>query len=153
MRERNWFLLFACLVGLPFYALGAFIELLMFLFIRTFRRIGKMHKVHYLKTLPVYFDAVLSGKKTFEFRRNDRDFQEGDILVLKEYDPLGGFTGREITRHVGYVLYGADCGLIRGFCIMTLEPCPGDIPANPFLQEKRDSTMEIRGRGNLNGAK
>ena len=38
---------------------------------------------HELKTLPSYFEAVLSGDKTFEIRDNsDRGFQRGDIVDL-----------------------------------------------------------------------
>jgi hypothetical protein len=44
---------------------------------------------HELKTDPEAFDAVASGAKTFELRRNDRDYQVGDVLVLKR------------TRHTG----------------------------------------------------
>jgi hypothetical protein len=56
------------------------------------------------KIWPNYFDAVLEGNKTFELRLNDFDVQEGDILVLKEWNPITKtFTGRELTRTVGYV--------------------------------------------------
>ena len=41
---------------------------------------------HRLKTLTKYFDAVCDGKKTFEVRKDDRDFQIGDTLVLEEYE-------------------------------------------------------------------
>lgn len=39
---------------------------------------------HYLKTVQPYFDAIDQGLKTFEIRKNDRDFKVGDILVLLE---------------------------------------------------------------------
>ncbi|MPN35294.1 hypothetical protein SDC9_182791 [bioreactor metagenome] len=35
---------------------------------------------HKLKTLPKYFDKIVSGSKTFEVRRDDRPFTEGDSL-------------------------------------------------------------------------
>lgn len=42
-------------------------------------------KTHELKLDTRYFNGVKSGKKNFEIRRNDRDFQIGDILELKKY--------------------------------------------------------------------
>lgn len=35
---------------------------------------------HNLKILPEYYIAVSDGSKTFEIRKNDRDFHLGDIL-------------------------------------------------------------------------
>jgi hypothetical protein len=58
---------------------------------------------HALKTWPGAWMAVDSGRKTFEVRRNDRSFAEGDELVLREYDTLKGHTGRECRRRVTYV--------------------------------------------------
>ena len=42
-------------------------------------------KTHELKLDTRYFDKVKSGLKNFEIRKNDRDFQVGDILELKKY--------------------------------------------------------------------
>ena len=51
----------------------------------------------------LYFDH-LSGKKKYDFRLADFDINEGDILVLKEWDKgLQSFTGREIEKDVLYV--------------------------------------------------
>lgn len=38
--------------------------------------------IHELKILPEYFEAVTSGRKQFEIRKNDRDFKVGDQLIL-----------------------------------------------------------------------
>ena len=45
---------------------------------------------HHLKTKPEYFQAVINGKKPFEIRLNDRDFKQGDRVILEEY--LGSTT-------------------------------------------------------------
>ena len=56
------------------------------------------------KIWPEYFQQILDDKKTFEVRLNDFDIGEGDILVLKEWDPkTKNYTGREIEKTVGYV--------------------------------------------------
>lgn len=35
---------------------------------------------HELKIKEKYLDRILSGEKTFEVRKNDRDYQSGDVL-------------------------------------------------------------------------
>ena len=63
--------------------------------------------VHFLKTWPDYFDAVEDGRKTFEIRKNDRNFQVGDTLVLEEFVPIardrGYYTGRKISVCITYM--------------------------------------------------
>lgn len=90
--------------------------------------------VHELKTLPQYFKAVVSDEKTFEIRKNDRGFQVGDILILKEYnqgltDSTGsekvviqeqGYTGKEIRKVITYILKGGRYGLHQGYVILAL---------------------------------
>lgn len=39
---------------------------------------------HVLKTVEPYFTAVKLGIKTFEARRNDRAYQAGDTLILRD---------------------------------------------------------------------
>ena len=77
---------------------------------------------HELKTWPQYFSRVADGSKTFEYRVNDRGFQPGDDVLLREWDPkmievetyhpLGGdtystpagYTQRKLEFKIGYVL-------------------------------------------------
>jgi len=57
------------------------------------------------KIWPDFFELVKSGRKTFEYRLADWEANEGDTLVLKEWDPkTKDYTGREITKTIGYVL-------------------------------------------------
>lgn len=46
--------------------------------------------LHKLKIRPKFFKAVISGEKTFEIRRNDRNFKVGDRIELKEYSKKSG---------------------------------------------------------------
>jgi len=43
--------------------------------------------VHDLKIYPEYWEDIATGKKTFEVRKNDRDYQVGDLLLLRKFDP------------------------------------------------------------------
>ena len=60
-------------------------------------------KIHILKILPKYFDAVAHDVKTFEIRRNDRGYRVGDILVLQEFEN-GEYTGQVLIRRVCYMV-------------------------------------------------
>ena len=56
------------------------------------------------KVWPEYFQEIFEGKKTFELRLNDFDVNEGDIFVLKEWNPkTKDYTGRVLEKKVGYV--------------------------------------------------
>lgn len=59
---------------------------------------------HVKKVWPEYFQKILDGKKSYELRLADWDCNEGDILLLKEWDPnTKAFTGRELEKEVTYV--------------------------------------------------
>lgn len=76
---------------------------------------------HTLKTWPEYYDAIVSGKKTFEARKNDRSFQVGDTLVLQEFYMSTGYTGRETSVEVTYMMTGADgFGILGDYCVMSI---------------------------------
>lgn len=61
-------------------------------------------KVHELKILPEYYNAQIEGKKNFEIRKNDRNYQIGDEIYLREYDPINKkYTGRRILVKVTYI--------------------------------------------------
>lgn len=89
-----------------------------------------MTTTHELKTLPAYFDAVWAGGKTFEVRYDDRGYQRGDQVTLREWDrtkscdctgshhttACARYTGREVTATIGHVMaFTPNRGSIRGF--------------------------------------
>lgn len=57
-------------------------------------------KMHELKTDPEPFAKTKKGRKPLELRRDDRDFQPGDYLLLREWKD-GDYTG---DTQVCYVL-------------------------------------------------
>lgn len=77
---------------------------------------------HKLKILSKYYEAILQGKKTFEVRKDDRPFSEGDTLLLQEcVTPNGcGYTGREMTVDVTYILRDSEY-VKDGYCIMGIK--------------------------------
>lgn len=75
--------------------------------------------VHYLKIKEEYYRDVEIGLKTFELRKNDRDFQVGDILMLIKLDDKGNETDQVTKVRVTYIL--KDCpqyGLKDGYSIL-----------------------------------
>lgn len=53
--------------------------------------------IHELKIFPQYFTGVVAGVKRAELRRtDDRRFNVGDILKLREYDS-GAYTGNSVN--------------------------------------------------------
>ncbi len=59
---------------------------------------------HAKKVWPEYFQKILDGEKTYELRLADWECDEGDILVLQEWDPeTKEYTGRKIEKEVTYV--------------------------------------------------
>lgn len=75
-------------------------------------------KVHDVKLGTTFFDDVKTGRKTFELRKNDRGYKEGDTIVMHEYKD-GTTTGRTIEKKIVYMLEDFT-GLEDGYCILGL---------------------------------
>lgn len=59
---------------------------------------------HLLKCVPPFFADVLYGVKTFEIRKNDRDYQLGDFLFLREYiSTTNKYTNRLCLAKIIYI--------------------------------------------------
>jgi hypothetical protein len=66
----------------------------------------QMPKTHILKCVNPYFQELIDGNKTFELRQNDRDYQLGDVLILKEYFPeTDNYSGRDHSLSVDYIIW------------------------------------------------
>lgn len=77
-----------------------------------------MSKTVTKKILPQYFDAIVQKNKRFELRKDEDDIQQGDILILKEWDE-NQFAGRAIRCLVSYVIRSVpEYGLAKGYCVI-----------------------------------
>lgn len=109
--------------------------------------------IHELKTWSKYFQEVKSGRKTFEVRKNDRDFREGDTLILKEWQPkgnslvspnklVGEYTGDELEVEITYMMQAkpenaALFGLSSNTSVMAIKPIK-ELQVNPSTDLNQD---------------
>lgn len=75
---------------------------------------------HKIKCWSEPFSEIMSGKKKFEYRLNDRNYEVGDYLYLQEWNPkTKSYTGRSIKKCVTSILTSG-FGLPEGYCVMSL---------------------------------
>lgn len=85
--------------------------------------------IHQLKIEKKYFDQIVEGKKTFEVRKNDRDFHVGDYLGLNEITDHACNDKGERKETGDFVLVRvlsvfADLAYVKeGMVIMAIKPC------------------------------
>lgn len=73
-------------------------------------------RIHEVKLSTDFWDDIRSGRKRFELRKNDREYQTGDRLVMREY-ANGNYTGRVIRTDIIYMLEDYP-GLEEGYAIL-----------------------------------
>ncbi len=75
---------------------------------------------HELKILPKYYKDVVLGLKKVEVRKNDRNYQVNDLLILNEFDSeTQKRTGNSVTRKVDYILKNVD-GLKPDYVVLQI---------------------------------
>lgn len=88
--------------------------------------------IHELKTLPQYFNAVVSGEKSFEVRKLDRPFHKGDLLALNEFDAeTKCYTGNSCLVYIDYILTDSEY-VKSGYAILGIKPCSVQRYKMPF---------------------
>lgn len=65
-------------------------------------------KLHELKIKYEYLVEVASGKKTFELRKNDRDYQEGDLIRFIEAEEYQANETKKLLGNVAYNINSND---------------------------------------------
>lgn len=92
--------------------------------------------VHELKCWPELLEPIIEGRKTFEVRKNDRDYKVGDRLWLRGWDPNAeAYTDREHTLVVTYVLRGGSFGIADDHVVMGLRPFRFEDYPDPTLRQ------------------
>jgi hypothetical protein len=85
---------------------------------------NKEPETHTLKCWSEYFIEIFEGRKTFELRKDDRNYKVGDTLILEEGDiQHDDFvrTGRTVKATITYIIKDAVVfGLQKGYCILSL---------------------------------
>lgn len=76
-------------------------------------------KIHYVRIASADYAITAAGVKTFELRKNDRDYKTGDILEMNEFKD-GRNTGRTIRADITYMLEDYT-GLTEGYCILGIK--------------------------------
>ena len=82
--------------------------------------------IHKLKLNAAYYDDSASGIKTFEIRKNDRNYQVGDVLELREWvwsalEEKGAYTGEVHWKIITYILDDEEY-LHDGYVCLALSP-------------------------------
>ena len=76
-------------------------------------------RIHEFKTWPMPFWALSRGVKTYEIRKDDRDFRVGDLLRLREWSQISeDYTGCEIVARISYKTPGGEWGLPMDVCVL-----------------------------------
>lgn len=88
-------------------------------------------KLHELKILHEYLIDVSIGKKTFELRKNDRDYQVGDLIRfidIREDDSTANknqiepYIDENALYRITYVLKGVEqYGIDTDYCILAIK--------------------------------
>lgn len=78
-------------------------------------------KTHKLKLNIAFCDEVLSGAKTFEIRKNDRNFKMGDLIEFKpvDDDEVGYHKVQNRTYKITYIL--DNWGLKEGYVVLAIK--------------------------------
>jgi hypothetical protein len=76
-------------------------------------------KVHDIKIEELHFSDVEKGIKKSELRLNDREYKAGDVLMMREWNPLIGlYTDRVIHAVITHVYPGPN--LPKDYVILSL---------------------------------
>lgn len=84
--------------------------------------------IHSVKSWSHFFQAIKRGDKVHDLRKNDRNYNVGDFLLLREYDFIAGkYTGDTLEAEITYITDNrvpcafSSAVLHEGYCILSLK--------------------------------
>ena len=87
-----------------------------------------MERVHKIKILNDFADAVITKDKTFEVRENDRGYQTGDIVLFEAINKNGTLDIAHLINEkeyrITYVLSG--WGIKEGYVVFGIKDITND---------------------------
>lgn len=97
--------------------------------------IARPKQFHGLKCLSQFFDAIVSGTKTSEVRRDDRGYQVGDVMILNringEFPEILDPQCTPVVCEITHVLRGEEWGIVKGFVVLSFKKLT---PTGPLPQ-------------------
>lgn len=80
-------------------------------------------QTHFVKAWPRYFSAYLDGTKPWSIRLDDRNYMDGDELVIQEWNSTEDcYTGRKASFRIVKVWDQMPDFIPKGHVVLTLEP-------------------------------
>ena len=80
-----------------------------------------MPKIHIVKSWPGHFLAVNQGKKKAEIRILDRGYEEGDYIILREFDPKTSlYSGCWLGCFITHIDKDARFGIQQGYRVLSI---------------------------------
>ena len=79
---------------------------------------------HKLKIKECYWHEVWKGTKTFEIRKNDRNYKVGDVIHFIKVDDNGKELPSKETYNdyvITYVFQGGEYGLDKDYCVFSIK--------------------------------
>ena len=84
-------------------------------------------KLHELNIKHEYLVDIVMGRKTFELRKNDRDYQVGDLIHFVDIDGNNHIIGNpsfneKLVYQITYILQNIqEYGLDKDYCILAIK--------------------------------
>lgn len=97
-----------------------------------------MMRTHEVTTSVEHFKAIEAGIKCFDIRKNDRDYQVDDILLIQAHDGAA-LTGETISRQINYM---TDDDQRKGYIVMGLKTIPYSFKDYIALNPKEQAVFQ-----------